>query len=184
MSELHAAVEYLFGSATAFYFRCSQLRRARGDRSAGAAGRRRSVRDGLLRKIDTTTYLGERNCPILHIPMRQFFWEQPPFQLDACKPCNLVWFDAGNSKLLPEEQSHRFSEMHMSAAEADGQHRIEQMRENESKDAEPDETWKIVAGISAVFPWKGHRRRSSRRPWATWILSSVIAFSASLRFSI
>jgi membrane associated rhomboid family serine protease len=147
-----------------------QVRRITGDRFVAA----------LLRKIRATTACGERHCPFCSNPMRQFFWDEPPLQLDACKSCNVIWFDANEFEALPEGAVESVNEMHMRAAEAIGQHRIEQMRENEPDDA-PDETWKCVAAFCG-FPVEKDTDALESRPWATWILSGVIALISIVAF--
>lgn len=113
--------------------------------------------------------------------MRQFYWEEPPLQLDACKQCNMLWFDAGEFEALPENGVESVYEAQMRAAEAMGKHRIEQMRERETDDGPPDETWKTVAAFCG-FPFEKDTDALQSRPWATWSLSAVIALVSVVAF--
>jgi len=148
-----------------------QVRRFAGDRFA----------TGLLRKINTTTFLGGRNCPFCSDQMRQFYLEQPTLQLDACRPCNLIWFDPREYEAIPEVAVESVNEMQLRVAEAIGTYRIEQMRERECVDAEPDASWKTIPALFG-FPVETQTSPLSCRPWATWILSGVIAMVSILAF--
>ena len=136
---------------------------------------------GLLRKINTTTFLGGRHCPFCNCPMLQFFLEQPPLQLDACRPCNLIWFDVQEFETVPEVALEPVGEMQSRAAQAIATYRLEQMREQQAMDAEPDESWKTVPAFLG-FPVESETAVLNCRPWATWILSGVIALISVLAF--
>lgn len=148
-----------------------QIRRFTGDRFIA----------GLLRQIRNTTSFGHRNCPFCTRPMRQFFLAEPPIQVDACKECNSVWFEANKFEVLPENALESVNEMQMRAAEAIGMHRIEQMREQEYKNEAPEEGWKTVAAFCG-FPIEKDTDTLESLPWATWILSGVIALISIAAF--
>src|SRR5215469_11580677 len=115
------------------------------------AGDRFSV--GLLRKINTTRTFGQRPCPFCSRQMLQFVIENPPLQLDACRSCNLVWFDAQEFEAIPEKPLESVNEMHLRVAEAVALHKIEQMKEQEGLEGEPDESWKTIPALFG-FPVK------------------------------
>jgi membrane associated rhomboid family serine protease len=165
------------------YFACEQC----GGRAVTVPQVRRTVGErftqDLLRKIRTTTFRCERECPYCNGRMLQFPWENPPLQLEACKACNLVWFDAQEFESLPEVALESVYEAQMRAAEALGSHRIEEMKKrqaNEEQDA-PEETWKMIAAFCG-FPFERYTDSLESRPWATWILSIVIAFVSIAAF--
>jgi len=66
-----------------------QIRRVVGDRFATQ----------LLRQINANPNFAEKACPFCNRPMRRFESQDPPQELDACKPCGTVWFD-------PQEFEH------------------------------------------------------------------------------
>jgi membrane associated rhomboid family serine protease len=138
----------------------------------------------LLRKIRNTTSVCERPCPYCNKLMLQFYWQDPPLQLEACKPCNLVWFDVQEFETLPEHAIESVQEAQLRAAEALGTHRIEEMKKRDragsSEDA-PDESWKIIAAFLG-FPVERYTDPVESRPWATWVLSAVIALASIAAF--
>ncbi|HWC58256.1 MAG TPA: rhomboid family intramembrane serine protease [Verrucomicrobiae bacterium] len=166
------------------YFACDQC----GGRAVTVPQTRRTIGERLtqelLRKIRNTTSLCERTCPYCDKPMLQFYWQDPPLQLEACKPCNLVWFDAQEFEALPEHAIESVHEAQLRAAEALGTHRIEEMKKRDraadSEDA-PDETWKMIAAFLG-FPVERYTDPLESRPWATWILSAVIALASIAAF--
>ena len=106
------------------YFACDQC----GGKAVTVPQVRRTIGEkltqDLMRKIRNTTTSCERECPYCNRFMLQFYWENPPLQLEACKPCNLVWFDAQEFESLPENAIESVYEAQMRAAEAIGTHRI------------------------------------------------------------
>lgn len=137
----------------------------------------------LLRKIRSTTSLCERACPYCNKLMLQFYWQDPPLQLEACKPCNLVWFDVQEFEALPEHAIESVHEAQLRAAEALGTHRVEEMKKRQAAEEQdaPDETWKMIAAFFG-FPVERCTDPLESRPWATWILSSVIALVSIAAF--
>jgi membrane associated rhomboid family serine protease len=113
--------------------------------------------------------------------MLQFAVENPPLQLDACRPCNLVWFDAQEFEAIPEKPLESVNEAHMRAAEAVAMHKIEQMKEQEGIEGEPDESWKTIPALFG-FPVKSETPPLSHWPWTTWMLSAVIALVSIVAF--
>ncbi|HLX69561.1 MAG TPA: rhomboid family intramembrane serine protease [Verrucomicrobiae bacterium] len=144
------------------------------------AGDRFSV--GILRKINTARTAGQRPCPFCSRQMLQFPVENPPLQLDACRACNLVWFDAQEFEAIPEKPVESVNEMHLRVAEAVAVHKIEQMREQEGIEGEPDETWKTIPALFG-FPVKSETTPLTCRPWMTWTLSAVIALISIIAFT-
>jgi membrane associated rhomboid family serine protease len=163
------------------YFQCNscggravtvpQVRRFAGDRFA----------TGLLRKINTTHNYGARLCPFCNNKMLQFYLEQPPLQLDACRRCNSIWFDPQEYEAIPEGAIESVPEMNVRMAEAIGKYRIEQINERDSMDAAPDEAWKTIPALFGL-PVENNAAPLSCVPWATWILSGVIAVVSILAF--
>jgi membrane associated rhomboid family serine protease len=165
------------------YFACDQC----GGRAVTVPQVRRTIGEKLtqelLRKIRNATGACERGCPYCHKFMLQFYWDDPPLQLEACKPCNLIWFDHQEFESLPEHAIESVYEAQMRAAEALGTHRVQEMKKRDAageQDA-PDETWKMVAAF-AGFPVERYTDPLESRPWATWILSAVIVMVSIAAF--
>ena len=134
----------------------------------------------LMRKIRNATSTGVRPCPHCRAFMRQFYLENPPIHLDACKACNMVWFDAQEFEALPECAIESVGEMQARAAEAVGMHRLEQLRERDTGEA-PDEWWKIIPAFLG-FPVERDADPWETTPLATWILAGVITLASVLAF--
>ncbi|HEY1786824.1 MAG TPA: rhomboid family intramembrane serine protease, partial [Verrucomicrobiae bacterium] len=142
-----------------------QIRRMTGDRFAG----------GLVRKMNTAADVSWRTCPFCQVPMKTFEVSDPPFTLDACKPCVTFWFDAGKFDELPEGVFESPEALLMTALEAEARQKMERqamMGEGYTADP-PDEFWKWIPALLG-FPVKYYDAEMSRRPWTTWLLSALI----------
>ncbi len=136
----------------------------------------------LLRKINTCVTLGGRPCPFCSGEMRQFVLDEPRLQLDACRSCNLVWFDAQEFEAVPEGALESVNEMNLRATEAVANYQLEKLKEQQqSADFEPDAGWKTVAAMFG-FPIESETAPLTCRPWATWTLSAVIAVISIIAF--
>lgn len=146
-----------------------QIRRVTGDR----------VATDLLRKINRATMLGERRCPFCSRPMLRFDLEEPEMQLDACKPCNLIWFDAREFESLPEGAVESVEELELRGREALAVHKVEMLTEESRRAAgtggePPEEAWKWIPAIFGL-PVEMENPGLSRWPWVTW--STAIAIT-------
>src|SRR5262245_18866641 len=108
-----------------------QIRRVAGDRFA----------TGLLRQINAQTVSGNHPCPFCGRAMREFHSSAPPLELDACKPCGVVWFDPHEFEAVPEGAVASVNELHLRGAESFGTHRLEQMKRWSDDSGPPEETW-------------------------------------------
>ena len=141
-----------------------QIRRVAGDRFATS----------LLRQINRTVHLSERPCPFCRESMRMFFSPDPPLELDACKPCGVVWFDPQEFEAVPEGAVESSDEVTMRGAEAIANYQIERMKQQQAAEAEPDAEWKTIPAIFG-FPVETETNPLQRWPWFTWSLCAVIA---------
>src|SRR5205823_12880130 len=85
-----------------------QIRRVAGDAFATK----------LLRKINTATQIGDRRCPFCTRIMSRVGTDNPVLELDACKPCNLIWFDPQEFETIPEPVVESPAELPLRAREA------------------------------------------------------------------
>jgi len=103
--------------------------------------------------------------------------------LDACRPCNLVWFDASEFEAIPEKPLPKPDELTLRGAEVLAVHKAELLAERaRAEDVMPDEQWKWVAGFLGM-PVELDSPGLTRLPWVTWSLSAAIAFVSILAFS-
>jgi membrane associated rhomboid family serine protease/Zn-finger nucleic acid-binding protein len=141
-----------------------QIRRVAGDRAATA----------LLRQINRSVQLTERPCPFCTSPMRLLQSDAPILELDACRPCGVVWFDPGEFEQIPEGAIESPDAAHLRGVEAMGNLRLEQARREYDAEPEPDSEWKTIPAIFG-FPVETHTNPLQRWPWFTWLLSAIIA---------
>ena len=146
-----------------------QVRRMAGDRFATK----------LLHQIDTASEVSPRHCPFCFRVMKQFQIAQPVLTLDACRPCDTVWFDPGEFEEVPEGIIETQDELQLRGREAEAMWKLEQMAEQQRREemvsgAPPDEGWKWIPAFLGL-PVKIEDPGLSRQPWMTWSLSAVIA---------
>src|SRR5579862_4337054 len=104
--------------------------------------------------------------------MLQFAIDSRALQLDACRPCNLVWFDAQEFEAIPEKPMESVNEMNSRIAEAVAMHKIEQMKEQEGIEGKPDESWKTIPALFG-FPVKSETTPLTHWPGTTWAVGAV-----------
>ena len=141
-----------------------QIRRVTGDRVAMA----------LLRQINRSPQLTERACPFCTAPMRAIQSDAPLLELDACRPCGVVWFDPQEFELIPEGAVESPDAAQMRGVEAMAKIRLEQERRAYQSDGEPDSDWKTIPAMFG-FPVESDTDPLQRRPWFTWLLAATIA---------
>jgi membrane associated rhomboid family serine protease len=141
---------------------------------------------GLLRQINTNRYFGQKQCPFCKRRMRVFNSQDPPLELDACKPCGVVWFDPQEFETVPEGAPESVNEVRVRATEAFARYRLERLneqmrREDMNTGDPPDELWKTIPALFG-FPVESDVDSLSRKPVATWsvalltVIASVWAF--------
>ena len=154
-----------------------QIRRVAGDQFATR----------LLHKIDTSTEVTGRRCPFCLGKMRRFYSDNPLLELDACKPCEVVWFDAREFEAVPEGIVETSDELLLRGCESAATWKLQQLAEQDRRESgaagqPPDEEWKWVPAFLGL-PVKMEDAGLSRRPWVTWSLSAGIAVLSVLAFS-
>ena len=151
-----------------------QIRRMTGDRFAS----------GLVRKMNTAIQTSWRSCPFCESPMKSFDVSDPPVTLDSCKPCVMVWFEAGKFEVLPEGVLESPDSILLTAAEAEAKRKLQQQSAlgEEILTDPPDEAWKWIPAALG-FPVKYYDAEESGRPWATWSLSAIIFIVSVCAFS-
>lgn len=106
--------------------------------------------------------------------MRGFHSAEPPLELDACKPCGVVWFDPREFEAIPEGAAPAPDPMNARMREALALHKVEQIAERARlEDPSPDESWKTIPALFG-FPVETETSRVARWPWATWSLAALI----------
>src|SRR6202040_3824362 len=149
-----------------------QIRRAAGDRFAAQ----------LLRETNRATTNTERPCPFCDGKMRQFQNALPPLTLDSCRPCGVVWFDAGKFEAIPEGAVESTDELLLRGREAMAVEKVKQIAESaRAEDSAPEEKWKWVAAFFGM-PVELDEPGLVRLPWLTWSLSAIIALVSTLAF--
>lgn len=151
-----------------------QVRRAGGNRFATT----------LLRQMKASQASSQRHCPFCTRQMRLLASQEPSLELDACRPCNVIWFDPTEFESVPEQSVIPPEKLPQRAAEMVALHRIELMKELEDADpcAPPEETWKWLPGVFGM-PVEMSGMQVSGRPWFTWGLAIAIALVSLLAFT-
>lgn len=124
-----------------------QVRRVLGDRLAAK----------LLRLMKLSRREAERVCPFCTEPMLVIRAAEPPLELNACRPCSVVWFDAPTYEALPEGTVETTASLALQATELVAEIRLKELkeREREREQEEHDKKKKRKkrrAGPTAIDP--------------------------------
>jgi membrane associated rhomboid family serine protease len=113
--------------------------------------------------------------------MRRLHSESPVLELDACKPCWAVWFDAKEFESVPGEVIESQDNLILRGREALAMEKVRQLQEQQINAPEPDADWKTLPAAFGL-PVETHTTALSRTPVLTWSLSLVILAVSVLAF--
>jgi Zn-finger nucleic acid-binding protein len=124
-----------------------QVRRVLGDRLAGK----------LLRLMKLSRRESERACPFCAERMLVVSTQEPPLELDACRLCSVVWFDAPTYEALPEGTVETTASLALQATEIVAEMRLKELKEREQEREEEERHKKKKgkrrrAGATAIDP--------------------------------
>jgi membrane associated rhomboid family serine protease len=107
----------------------------------------------------------------------------PPLNLESCRTCSMVWFDAGKFEQLPVGAVDTPESAMARALEAEAKWKMEQQRQDGTivSGQPPDEAWKWIPAFLGL-PVKFESSETSRLPWGTWSLSAVITIISIYAF--
>jgi membrane associated rhomboid family serine protease/Zn-finger nucleic acid-binding protein len=131
-------------------------------------------------------------CPVCHKSTARVTWakNEPPLQLDLCRRCEFVWFDAGEYESLPPASLRPRAlgdidplDLPPAAREILAMKKVRELAKGESDfgDEGPDETWKTVPALFG-FPVEIDTLGELRMPIATYVLSALIAVVSLFAF--
>ena len=104
----------------------SQIRHVLGDR----------VATKLLRLMKLSRSQNEHLCPFCNSPMVVLNTQEPPLELDACRTCSVVWFDAPTYESLPQLTIETTDSIPMQATEIIAMNRLRELKEREEAERE------------------------------------------------
>jgi Zn-finger nucleic acid-binding protein len=106
----------------------AQIRRVAGDHFA--------VR--LLRLLKSKQDRSDTACPFCEQRLILFKVQEPPMDLQGCRPCSIVWFDAQNYRLVPEWTVANNTGISMQDIEAESLRRLKELKEREKAQAQEE----------------------------------------------
>ena len=115
----------------------------------------------LLRLMKLSRRRSERACPFCHNPMLVVQTPEPPLELDACRSCNAVWFDAPTYESLPQLTSENTSSITMQATELIALERLKELKERleaERRQARKKALHRLLAPDKETPPPPGRTR--------------------------
>ncbi len=127
-------------------------------------------------------------CPSCRHPMIDVaLSDRAEINVDVCQRCHFVWFDTHEiDTLVPRRPQTLAPELPQKAREMLAIAEVERLaKEAEGSDLDsvpPDESWKRIAaflGVPVEFDTAPH----TRRPWATWLLGTVIIAASLFAFT-
>ena len=101
-----------------------QIRRVAGDKM----GTR------LLRALGLARLRSEHACPFCRAKMVRVSLTNPSLEVDGCRPCNAVWFDAPSYELLPEGTAETTNALPLLATEVFGENKLKELKEQEARE--------------------------------------------------
>ena len=128
-----------------------------------------------------------RACPVCHRPMFEVkLSDTAEINVDVCKLCHFVWFDAGETEgLVPRPSPTQPPPMPQKAREAIALMKVEELaRQAEGSDFDsepPDDWWKNIAGFFGM-PVEYDATTSEGRPWLTWLITAAMVGASVLAF--
>jgi membrane associated rhomboid family serine protease/Zn-finger nucleic acid-binding protein len=113
--------------------------------------------------------------------------DQAKINVDVCQHCHFIWFDAHEvDTLVPRQPDPVAPELPQKAREMLAIAEVERLaKEAEGSDfdsAPPDESWKQIAAFLGV-PVEFDTVPQARRPWATWLLGTLIIGASVFAFT-
>jgi Zn-finger nucleic acid-binding protein len=112
-------VFYLCKSCDGRAVTVSQIRHVLGER----------VATKLLRLMKLSPRQSERRCPFCGEAMLLLNTQGPPLELDACRPCNAVWFDGPTYESLPQLTFETTNSIPLQATELIAMDRLKELKE-------------------------------------------------------
>ena len=130
-------------------------------------------------------------CPMCSLPMTEVTVdvEGNEFTLDVCQPCGFVWFDAAEYEHFPPPPPppHVLGEIDTTRMTPEARERLamaqvkEMDEQSRAQDPIPDEGWKAIPAIFGL-PVELDEPESAHTPWATYLLSLLIALISVASF--
>ena len=117
-------VFYLCSSCGGRAVTIPQLRRVAGDRFAAK----------LLRLIQLAHRPSKWPCPFCSGRMVVCNLAEPLMELDGCRPCNAVWFDAPTYETMPEGSAETTNSLPSLATEVFAEIRLKEMKDREARE--------------------------------------------------
>ncbi len=148
-----------------------QIRRYAGDRFA----------THLLRQMNRSVAVTGRPCPFCSGKMRQVDCEHPPLRLEACRSCNVVWFEGSAFAAVPQGGSVSEDELEAMAHEILEEDKARRRAEAVAENPWPDAGWKALPAALGL-PVELQQQQLARRPWATWILTALVVMVSVMAF--
>lgn len=102
----------------------------------------------LLRLMKLSRRDSSRECPFCAKSMRVLNMQEPPLDLDACRTCNAVWFDAPTYASLPQLAFESTSMLAMQATELIALQRLKELKEQEEQERKEAKKKKRLHRIS------------------------------------
>jgi membrane associated rhomboid family serine protease/Zn-finger nucleic acid-binding protein len=113
--------------------------------------------------------------------------DQAEINVDVCQHCHFIWFDAHEvDTLVPRQPDPVAPELPQKAREMLAIAEVERLsKQAEGPDldsAAPEESWKQIAAFLGV-PIEFDTVPFARRPWATWLLGTLIIGASAFAFT-
>ncbi|MBI3895836.1 MAG: rhomboid family intramembrane serine protease [Acidobacteria bacterium] len=131
-----------------------------------------------------------RPCPACERPMVVIHTDESVVQslsLDVCTRCQFIWFDPKEFEVLPPASPpHRVDEkqLPMEARLLLAKYEIEQIDDQlplELDEVPPTPDWKTLPAFLGM-PVEYENHVLQNRPWATWVLATVVSLFSFLAF--
>jgi len=88
----------------------------------------------LLRLLKLGHVASPHDCPFCDKPMLAIASQEPALELEACRPCSVVWFDLPTYESLPQLTIETTNSVSMQATEIIALNRLKELKAREAED--------------------------------------------------
>ena len=85
----------------------------------------------LLRLLKLSRQTSRHGCPFCGRPMIVVGTQEPPLEVEACRSCNVAWFDAPTYESLPQFTAETMNSVASQATELIALDRLKELKERE-----------------------------------------------------
>ena len=104
----------------------------------------------LMRLVNASQLSTSHLCPFCGEPMLLVSEQKPPFEVESCRTCAVVWFDLPTYESLPQLNIETTNSRPMQATEIIAMNRLKELKESEEEKRKQEKKKKKLRRISGI----------------------------------